>query len=154
MGTINKTTNIRNLLSLFAIVCLFTTTSAIAQSSIDAGQHVIHYNALTTDNLAQQTARVNGIRRSMSTGMLNISVIKKDGGVGVPVTAKVTATSKNLSGQIRNLSLRKIEDSGAIYYISEFPVRDKETLKFSMTVTPENSEQTSKFTLSREFYVR
>jgi hypothetical protein len=50
----------------------------------------------------------------------------------------VTAT--NLTGQRRDIELRRIDDQGAIYYIGQFRIHDEETLNFDVLVQPSGAE--------------
>lgn len=124
---------------------------AFAESSQSVGDYVVHYNALSTESLPPAVARAYGITRSKNKGLLNISVLKKGGNFeGAEADIKVSAT--NLTGQLRNLELRKIEEQNAIYYISIFSVADKETLDFSIKVTTTDNN-TANLKLRQQFYV-
>ena len=102
------------------------------------GKHIIHINALTTDQLSIEVARGYKISRSKNRAMLNITVREKQGEVETPVTATVSVIAKNLSSQLKNVKLRDIkeDDPAAIYYIGELPVGNEETLVFDIDVTP------------------
>ena len=64
----------------------------------------------------------------------------------------VAAQASNLTGQLKNLTLREIREGDAIYYIGTVPVAHGETLIFNVDVTPIN--ETSRFSIrfSRQFY--
>lgn len=116
----------------------FIISSVHAESSKEVGSYVVHYNAISTESLPARVAQAYGITRSKNRGLLNISVVKKGGNYqGVEAKIKVIAT--NLTGQLRDMELRKIQEQSAVYYISEFSVADRETLDFIINVvTPEN----------------
>jgi hypothetical protein len=120
---------------------LLTAGPAAADSALDTGNYVIHYNALSTDLLQPDVAKVYGIQRSKNRAMLNITVVRKGEGTGETVTAEVAASATNLNGQLRKIDLRKVTDQRAIYYIGEFPVSNGETLDFSVSVKPEGGDQ-------------
>ena len=85
--------------------------------------------------------------------MLNVSVIRKSTNTSVAATVEVSA--RNLTGQLKNVSMRKIEEPGetaAIYYIGETPVANRETLVFDIRVTPEGATVVSEVRFKREFY--
>ena len=106
---------------------------ALAENSQPVGNYLVHYNALSTETLPPSVAKAYGITRSKNKGLLNISVLKKGGGFqGVEAELKVSAT--NLTGQRRDLELRKIIEQSAVYYISVFSVSDRETLDFSIDI--------------------
>ncbi|HIB85290.1 MAG TPA: DUF4426 domain-containing protein [Chromatiaceae bacterium] len=151
----NKQT--RRLLAIFGLLAglLGAQTAVHAENAMDYGNYTVHYNALGTDVLPAQVAKTYGITRSKNRGMINITVLKKVmGTTGQPVTAKMTASATNLTGQYRDLDLREVREGTAIYYISEFRVSDQETLDFTIKVQPQGQE--SPFTLSfrQQFYTR
>lgn len=117
------------------------------------GDYTVHYNTFTTDMLTAEVARGYNITRSKSLALLNISVLKKVLDASVkPVRAKVSASATNLSAQLKNLEIKEINDQGAIYYIAEIPIVDRETLNFNVTVTPEGETNTYTLTFQQEFF--
>jgi hypothetical protein len=60
--------------------------------------------------------------------------------------------ARNLTGQLKNVSIRKIEEAGAIYYIGEIGVANRETLIFEISVTPEGESQTHVVSFRQQFY--
>lgn len=128
---------------------------AMAEQSSTFGDYAVHYSAFTTDILTPEVAKAYGISRSKSRALLNISVLKKImGTTGQPVRARVQASATNLSSQLRQLSVRELNDGGAIYYLAETAVADGETLKFSITVTPEGSTATTTVTFDQQFFTK
>jgi hypothetical protein len=81
--------------------------------------------------------------------MLNVSVLK-DG--KTPVEATVTVKTVNLTGQLKNVIMRKIQEQEAIYYIGETPVANQETLIFDISVTPSGATEASNVRFKRQFY--
>lgn len=144
-------------LETLAFVCLLlgilASTPVLAENSQEFGDYVVHYNALGTDFLAPDVAKHYGITRSKNRGMINISVLKKSLGVaGQPVHAQVSARAVNLNNQTRTLDVREVDDKGAIYYVAEFPVTNRETLEFTVEVIPKgDTPKTVKF--RQQFFV-
>lgn len=121
-----------------------------AENSKALGDFIVHFNALSTESLPPKVAQAYGIIRSKNRGLLNVSVVRKDGlAGGVEADIKVRAT--NLTGQLRNIELRKIQEQDAIYYISDFNVADRETLDFFITVTTAD-QQTGNMSLRQQFF--
>ena len=123
-------------------------------TSADIGDYVVHFSAQTTDQLSPEIARAYNILRSKNRAMLNISIIRKSDDVSVVATVDVSA--RNLTGQLKNVTMRKIEEPGeniAIYYIGETPVANRETLVFDIKVTPEGENGASEVRFKREFYI-
>lgn len=141
----------KKLLQLAGLTLLFLFQSTgYAESSTAVGDYIVHYNALSTESLPPSVARVYGITRSKNRGLLNISVLKK-GGDFQGVEANIDVSATNLTGQLRNINVRKINEDNAIYYISEFSVADQETLDFVIRVkTPDNQSATLK--LRQQFF--
>lgn len=153
------------LLGFFALAALITacggpgdsakvpTAEPAEATSADIGEYVVHFSAQTTDQLPPDVARAYNIVRSKNRAMLNVSVIRKADKQSVPATVQVKTS--NLTGQLKNVTMRKIEEPGdmvAIYYIGETSVANRETLLFDITVRPEGQTAASEVRFKREFY--
>lgn len=144
---------IKNTLILALLSTIFFTTNSVAEQSQTFDQYTVHYNAINTQVLNPTVASGYKIKRSKNRALLNISVLKDKMGTTVkPVKAVVTATSVNLTSQLREIKIRELEDAGAIYYIGEIPIRNKETLNFEVQVQPEGSEETYTVKFSQQFF--
>lgn len=119
-------------------------------TSADIGAHVVHFSAQSTDELPPEIAKAYNILRSKNRAMLNVSVIHKAD--KVPVTATVKVKTVNLTGQLKNVTMRQINEQDAIYYIGETAVANRETLVFDITVIPEGEQQPSNVRFKRQFY--
>ena len=122
-------------------------------TSADIGDHVVHFSAQSTDQLPPAVAREYNIVRSKNRAMLNVSVIRKSD--HTPVSADVVVKTVNLTGQLKNITMRKIEEPGetvAIYYIGDTTVANREVLVFDISVKPEGSEKSSDVRFKRQFY--
>jgi len=122
-------------------------------TSADIGNHVIHFSAQSTDQLPPAVAREYNIVRSKNRAMLNVSVLRKSD--SLPVAAEVSVNTVNLTGQLKNVTMRKIEEPGdvvAIYYIGDTTVANREVLVFDISVKPEGEETVSKVRFKRQFY--
>ena len=146
----------RSFLLLLATFLLAVTGPALAGGTEDFGDYRIHYNAIATDELSPEIASAYNIVRSKNRAMLNVSVTRDiPGETGESVTAKVDVTASNLTGQVKDLRLREVNEKGdwpAVYYIGEVSVADGETLKFDIKVTPEGSDETFRITFQQQFY--
>ena len=126
------------------------TAEPAGESMKDIGDHVIHFSAQSTDELSPEIARAYNIVRSKNRAMLTISVVRESDKRSVP--ADVTVKTVNLTGQLKKVAMRQIEDQDAIYYIGETPVANRETLIFDITVTPDGAAGSSEVRFKREFY--
>jgi hypothetical protein len=116
------------------------------ENSRDFGDYVVYFNALKTDQLTPEIAAEYEIVRSQNRAMLNVSIHRKQpAGASVAVTGAVSASAINLTGQLKNMTLREIREGEAIYYIGELSVSDGETLIYTIDVTPSN--EPSRFTV-------
>jgi len=122
-------------------------------TSADIGDYVVHFSAQSTDQLPPEVARAYNIVRSKNRAMLNVSIIRESD--SVPVGGAVTVKTVNLTGQLKNVTMRKIEEPGdvvAIYFIGETPVANRETLIFDISVKPNGEDTTSEVRFKRQFY--
>jgi len=119
-------------------------------SFVDIGDHVVHFSAQLTDQLPLEVARAYNIERNPHRAMLNVSVLSE--GTNTAVTANVTVKTVNLTGQLKNVQMRKIEEQTAIYYIGETPVANQEVLIFDISITPDGAESASDVRFQRQFY--
>lgn len=126
----------------------------VAQSagstSENIGDHVVHFSAQTTDQLPPEVARAYGIVRSKNRAMLNVSVLSASDNNAV--AAKVIVKAVNLTGQLKNITMRQIDEQDAIYYIGEIAVANRETLIFDIGVTPDGVGSQSDVRFKRQFF--
>jgi len=157
----NKRTLLTSL-SLLALLCACggpgdSATVPAAQpagaTSADIGNHVVHFSAQSTDQLPPAVAREYNIVRSKNRAMLNVSVLRKSD--NLPVSADVSVNTVNLTGQLKNVTMRKIEEPGdikAIYYIGDTTVANREVLIFDISIKPDGEESISQVRFKRQFY--
>jgi len=119
-------------------------------TSADVGDHVVHFNAQSTDALSPEIARANDIARSKDMAMLTVSVLSKAD--NKPVAADVKVKAVNLTGQLKSVSLRKADVPDAIYYIGTVSIDNRETLVFDITVKPDGANEASNVRFKRQFY--
>jgi hypothetical protein len=126
---------------------------ALDETFKDFGNYEVHYNALRTDELSADIARTYGIQRSRNRVMLNVTVLRKEAehAPRQPVEATVTADAYNLSGQLKDLQLRRVSEGEAIYYIGDVSIAGSEILVFDISVTPTGEAAPFNVKLKREF---
>jgi hypothetical protein len=131
-----------------------TTTAPVSEpdeaSSADIGDHVVHFSAQLTDQLPPEVARTYNFVRSKNRAMLIVSVL--DSATNKTVIADVTVKTVNLTGQLKNVTMREIREQEALYYIGETPVANRETLIFDISITPDGSSAPSDVRFKRQFY--
>jgi hypothetical protein len=119
-------------------------------TSTDIGDHVVHFSAQSTDQLPPEVARAYNIVRSKNRAMLNVSVLEE--ATNSPVAAAVTVKTVNLTGQLKSVTMREINEQDAIYYIGEVPVANRETLIFDISVMPDGRDESSDVRFKRQFF--
>lgn len=140
--------------ALLLLGTLFVSLDGEAQQSQDFGHYVVHYNALNTNLIPPQVAKGYGIQRSSNRALLNVTVLKKVMDTpGTPVAARISASGTNLTGQVREIDLQKVEEAeGAIYYLGVFPVHNLETYRFNVEVSIDGEEEPLVVKFKQQFY--
>lgn len=157
--------NKRTLLTSLSLLALLSACGGLGNSAdvpeaqpagatfADIGNHIIHFSAQSTDQLPPAVAREYDIVRSKNRAMLNVSVIRESD--NLPVIAEVNIKTVNLTGQLKNITMRKIEEPGdviAIYYIGDTTIANREVLVFDISVKPEGEDAPSAVRFKRQFY--
>jgi hypothetical protein len=119
-------------------------------TNADIGDHVVHFSAQSTDQLSPDVARAYSIVRSKNRAMLNVSVLNEADNSAV--SANVTVKTVNLTGQLKSVTMRKITEGQAIYYIGEVAIANRETLIFDISVTPDGLDRSSDLRFKRQFF--
>ena len=112
------------------LLCLLLALPAFAERKQTFGELDVHYSVFNSSFLQPDVAAAAGLTRSKTIGVLNIAALKD----GQGQAAKVSGTLKNLLGQTNELQFKQVLESGAVYYLAEFPLREREMLTFSINV--------------------
>jgi hypothetical protein len=116
------------------------------------GDFEVHFNALRTDELTSEVARAYGIERSANRVMLNVSLLRRDAdGRTAPIDGTVTASARNLNGQLKGLEMRRITEGSSVYFIGEVGISGTEILVFDIEAAPLGAPATYRVQLKREF---
>ena len=143
----------RTLIAYLGALTFFAAAQAVAENSTSVDGYTVHHNAFTTDTLTPQVAKAYQIQRSSNRGLLNVSVIKEaPGTTGTSIPARVSAKILTLTGQQIPLSMREIRDTGALYYIGEFPVHEGQTLNFAIQVIPQGRKEPIRIRMDQQFF--
>jgi hypothetical protein len=131
------------------------TAPEVGERSKDFGSHIVHFNAVTTDQLSQEAARMYGISRSKSQALLNVVInVKTDGSAHKSTSGKVSAKANNLTGQLKNLTIREINDGDATYYIGQTSIADGEHLTFNIEVVPTGETKPLNVSFQQQFFTK
>ncbi|GFD67046.1 hypothetical protein KUL106_03090 [Alteromonas sp. KUL106] len=134
---------IKGYIALFAMAMSCLSLSAFAEQKETLGEWDVHYMVVSTPFLTPEVAANYGIVRSKFNALVNISVLDKASGEAQRVD--MTGTAKNLLGNTRKLTFKKVEEGDAIYYLAVLPFRDQETFRFEIDVQKGPRKQTLKF---------
>ncbi|MGL4317831.1 MAG: DUF4426 domain-containing protein [Pseudomonas sp.] len=129
------------------MLCLLFALPALAERKQSFGSLDVHYSVFNSSFLQPDIAAAAGLTRSKTGGVLNVAALQA--GKGVP--AKVSGQVKNLLGQTTQLSFKQVLESGAVYYLAEFPLREREMLKFSLSVQV-GDEAPNEFSFDQEVF--
>ena len=129
------------------VFCLLLALPAVAERKQTFGELDVHYSTFNSSFLQPDIAAAVGLTRSKTIGVLNIAALKD--GKGQP--AKVSGSVKNLLGQTSPLQFKQVLESGAVYYLAEFPLRQREVLTFSIQVQVGDSA-TNTLTFNQEVF--
>jgi len=139
-------TSVYVLLTAFALAM---STGANAEQKKTLGEWDIHYMVVNTPFLTPEVASRYGIVRSKYNALVNISVLDTSSKEAQRVS--VSGTARNLLGNTKTLTFKKVEDGDAIYYLAVVPFRDQETFQFAIDVQKGNNAQ--KLTFKQKMYV-
>ena len=121
------------------ILTAFISVTATAEQKVEFDGHELHYIVLNTTDIPPQVAEQYDIVRSGKRAFINLSVLRQtDDGYGTPVSADISAVQRSLIGQTLDIDLAEIREGDAIYYIGTFPIINRETLWFDVTLSVPN----------------
>lgn len=120
-----------------------------AEQKQTLGPWDVHYLAFNATFLTPEIARSYGIERSRFTAIINVSVLDKQDQAAQQVT--IEGNARNLIGQNRQLSFKRIQDGDAIYYFAPLTIRNEDLWRFQITIRQGNEQQQLRF--EQTFYV-
>jgi len=122
------------------------------QSTQDAGDYIVHYSAITTQQLPADAAIQYGITRADNRGLLNVAVEAKHGDASM-VRAKVSATVSDLTGHAQPVRFHETSENGAFDYLGEFPLNGSGSYLFTVNVTPPGTARAYVVKFNRDYIV-
>jgi hypothetical protein len=119
---------------------------AAAERKQSFGDLDVHYSVFNSSFLQPDIAAAAGLARSKTQGVVNVAVLK----AGKASTAQVSGQVKNLLGQDTPLTFRQISESGAIYYLAQFPFKTREVMSFTLDVR--QGDESHRITFNQEMF--
>ncbi|WP_339732639.1 DUF4426 domain-containing protein [uncultured Pseudomonas sp.] len=118
----------RRIALLFIALCL--SLPALAERKQTFGDLDVHYITFNSSFLQPDIAAANGLVRSKTQGVVNISVLK----AGKASSASVSGEVKDLVGRSQPLTFKQVNEGEAIYYLAQFTFGQREMLRFTINV--------------------
>ena len=118
----------RRIALLFIALCL--SLPALAERKQTFGDLDVHYITFNSSFLQPDIAAANGLVRSKTQGVVNISVLK----AGKASSASVSGEVKDLVGRSQPLTFKQVNEGEAIYYLAQFTFSQREMLRFTIYV--------------------
>ncbi|VXC97169.1 conserved exported hypothetical protein [Pseudomonas sp. 8Z] len=134
----------RRIIPLLIALCVALPAAAERKQSF--GDLDVHYSVFNSSFLQPDIAAASGLTRSKTQGVVNVAVLK----AGKASTAQVSGQVKNLLGQDTPLTFRQISESGAIYYVAQFPFSNREVMTFTLDVR--QGEESHRITFNQEIF--
>ena len=128
------------------LIALCLALPAAAERKQSFGDLDVHYSVFNSSFIQPEIAVAAGLTRSKTLGVINVAVLK----AGKPSTAVVGGEVKNLLGQSTALTFRQVTESGAIYYLAQFPFASREILSFTLDVR--QGDNTHRITFNQEMF--
>ncbi len=128
------------------LIALCMTLPAAAERKQSFGDLDVHYSVFNSSFLQPDIAAAAGLARSKTQGVVNVAVLK----AGKASTAQVSGQVKNLLGQNTPLTFRQISESGAIYYVAQFPFNNREVMTFTLDVR--QGDESHRITFNQEIF--
>ena len=148
LSTLTK--QIKNLITALVITASFISTAS-AENMKSMGSMDIHYMAIGATFLTPQVAKAYGIERSKYNALINISVLDNTKPNKPAKAVSIMGTAENLTGQFKRLDFEEVKEGDAIYYLAQLNYRDKEKVKFEITVM--DGKETHTINFNQTFYV-
>lgn len=126
---------------LLLIVLLLLPRHGEGAQAQEFGDYVVHYNAISTNQLVDSMARQYHIERSAKRGLLNVAVEQKRDGVTHMLDADISAEVSDLTGHHVSINMRETSENGDVDYLGEFPLSGSGAYLFTVRVTPRGRSQ-------------
>lgn len=116
---------------------------AAAEQMRRIGAFEAHYSLLPTTFLKPDIAARYGITRGRDRALLNVSILDTD---GLPVTAELSGSVRDLLGQRRTLEFQEVQEGDAVYYLATMRHDHREVLRLAIDIgTPDGAAHQVEF---------
>jgi hypothetical protein len=108
----------------------------------------IHYTTFNSMLIPDDVALAHEIVRSKHRIVTNIT-IRRD---NTAVSARLSGTTVNLLSQLSSMNFEKVTEPGAIYYLSNQIVDERDTLVFNIDIQPVSHNETFHLKFTRRYH--
>ncbi|WP_395344789.1 DUF4426 domain-containing protein [Ningiella sp. W23] len=129
--------------SSLVILTLMLVPLAQAEQKKVLGNWDVHYIAIPSTFLTPEVARANGIVRSSTNALVNISVLDSTSKKALDVD--VSGSARNLLGTNKTLEFKTVKEGEAIYHLASVSFDDKEVLRFNISITDSKRSEVLQF---------
>ena len=113
-------------------------------------QHFVYHNVFNSTLITPDIAKNYHLVRAKDRVYLNIAVVKKTGGYGIPTNIK--GTYRNLMQQQQVLDFVEINEATATYYLAPIRFDNEEILHIDVDVSLKDSSDSARFTITKKLY--
>lgn len=115
---------------------------------------MIRYNAVPSQALPASMTQLSGVTHADDNVVIIVNVQRPKTGRPInTVAAQVKGTARDLLGNKRSLTFKPHRDAGNIDYLAQTRTKNKQTLIFDLTITPEGGP-TKAVQFQQTFYTR
>ena len=133
-------------LTLF-IICCFLAQSCRSEFVRWQGFE-IHYTTFNSTLIPSDVAEAHGIIRSKRRIITNVTIRRQD----KAIRARVRGTTRNLLSQLFIMEFEEVSETGAIYYLANQIIDDRDTLMFSIDIKPADQDDTYHLKFTRQYF--
>jgi Domain of unknown function (DUF4426) len=131
---------------LFSLILSSYSAAVAAENMKKLGTMNVHYMAIGSTFLTPTIAKAYGIQRSKYNALINIAVLDNTQKGSPAKSVSISGTAENITGQFKRLEFEEVKEGDAIYYLAQLNYRDKETVKFEISITDGKESHLLKFT--------
>ena len=121
---------------LLILLCLLGTAPLSTADTVLQQGFEIHYTTFTSDLIPATVAAAHNIVRSKNRIVTNITILKDN----EPTKAHVSGHNMNLLGQLFTMEFTEVIEPGAVYYLSNQLISEKDMLRFELEILPTGAQ--------------
>lgn len=121
---------------------------------VTGGGYEMRYSAIQASSLPAEVTTTYDIPQRSDRLVVNVSVLeRRPGGLPIAVESDVAGTWRRLVGEPQALDFRAVVAGGAVSYVAEAPLADREPIVLELVATPSASAVPLRARLTRQFDV-